>query len=65
MEDERILNRSTQNSFVYHLRPCYSSYVRRADWAQEKDAGNTEGKQEDNVMDKSGHDASRGSPSQT
>ena len=56
MDNQRILNRSTHNSFVYHLRPCYSSYVRRAEQTQEKDAGNTEGQLGDIVLEESDHD---------
>ena len=64
--DQRIFNRSIHNGFVYHLCPCYFSYVRRAERAQQKDVGNTEGQSEDTVMEESGHDfGSRITRSQT
>ena len=66
LDDQRILNRSIRNGFVYHLCPCYFSYVRRAERAQEKDVGNTEGQSEDTVMKESVHDfGSRITRSQT
>ena len=60
LDNRRILNRSVHNSFLYHLHPCYSSYVRRAERAQKKDAGNTKGQSEDTVMKETGHDVGCG-----
>ena len=56
LDNQKILNCSTRNSFVYHLHPRYSSYLRQEEQPQEKDAGNTTGQSEDNVMEESGHD---------